>query len=949
MKEPKPTASYEAFRHSSYLSGNNAAYIEMLYEQFLKNPGAISEQWRHYFESLHNGATGLVDISHEDIREQFRQMASQPKMVLPPVTGAQATKQDAVDKLIIAYRRFGHLNATIDPLGSPIKPESRLALSHYGLSEADLQDTFLTRQLLDKPQATLEEILTKLKACYTGNIGVEYTRLVDEVEREWLREYVEQKLPAFQLSDETKRNILKGLTAAEGLEKYLDVKYPGQKRFSIEGADSLIPMLDELSHYARSKDFHEMVIAMAHRGRLNVLLNIMGQSPAELFQEFDGTKEYGMTTGDVKYHRGFSSDIKTAHGPMHLSLAFNPSHLEFICPVVMGSTRARQERVSENVKRNYACAVMIHGDAAFIGQGVVMETLSMSQTRAYHIGGTLHIILNNQVGFTTSDPLDARSSHYCSDLAKMIDAPIFHVNGDDVEATVAVTLLAMDYRVRFNKDIVIDLVCYRRHGHQEVDEPRATQPLMYQIIKDHVTTRALYADALEKSKVVSAEEIKQWQDDYRTKLDQGRQVVDLIREGLSEHYAANWTPYIGQRWRVDVDTSVNPKTLAELGNKLVEMPEGFVMQRNVQMIYDARRKMNAGELPLDWGYAEIMAYATLLREGFHVRLSGEDSRRGTFFHRHATVFDQNTGAAFTPLAQLGDQAKVSIYDSLLSEAGPLGFEYGYSTADPKTLVIWEAQFGDFANGAQVIIDQFISSGWQKWNRLSGLVMFLPHGYEGMGPEHSSARLERYLQLCAQENIQVIVPTTPAQIFHFLRRQLLRPYRKPLIVMTPKSLLRHKLAVSTLEDLSHSKLQLLIPEIDTLDAAKVRKVVLCSGKVYYELLTKRREMNIDDIAIVRIEQLYPFPYDELKAVFASYPNAKKVVWCQEEPKNQGAWFCTRHRLVKCLPQGATLSYAGRSSMAAPAGGYPSLHQKQQTLLIHKALNIEIPNDSKIYKA
>ncbi len=545
----------------------------------------------------------------------------------------------------------------------------------------------------------------------------------------------------------------------------------------------------------------------------------------------------------------------------------------------------------------------------------------MSQTRAYNVGGSVHIIVNNQVGFTISDPRDSRSSHYCSDAAKVIDVPILHVNGDDPEAGLKAIHLALDYRMKFHKDVVIDLVCYRRHGHQEVDEPRATQPLMYAKIDKHLPLRLMYAQQLIKEGACTQAEVDKWWEDYRSCLDSGRQVVEIQKDGLADHYATNWTPYIDQSWTVKVDTSVPKQKLQRLGKKITHMPPGFDLQRNVEMIIRSREKMTTGELPLDWGYAETLAYATLLEEGYRVRFTGEDVRRGTFFHRHAVVFDQKTGEAYAPLAHLSErQAKLDIYDSLLSEAGVVGFECGYAMSDPNTLVVWEAQYGDFANVAQVYIDQFLSSAWQKWKRLCGLIMLLPHGQEGAGPEHSSARLERYLQLSAQENMQVFMPSTPAQIFHLLRRQLLRPYRKPLIVMTPKSFLRNKLAVSTLDDLANGQLQLVMVEVDPLTPKKVRKVILCSGKVYYELLEKRREQKIEGIALIRIEQLYPFPLDELKEALKTYPQIKTLVWCQEEPQNQGAWHYIRDRLMECLPSKATLEYAGREAMAAPAGGY-----------------------------
>ncbi len=924
----------EQFQRSSYLADNNAGYVETLYENYLNDPSSVSDEWRQYFQSLANG-TGVADVSHAGIRSEFRELAKQRCSVAMNVPAKQA----AVDLLITAYRRFGHLNAQLDPLGMERPVDSRLELDHYGLTQADMNKTFNTAGVLDSPQAPLKEIYEKLRQTYCGSIGVQYSSISDERERYWLRDYVEHQLPSLEFSPELKHNILQQLIYAETLEKYLDTKYVAQVRYSLEGGDCLIPLMDELTKRARQKNVEEIVICMAHRGRVNVLLNIMGQSPAELFQEFEGKKDYGLTSGDVKYHRGYSRDVKTDAGPVHLSLAFNPSHLEFINPVAMGSVRARQER-QNGQKQDYAMAVMLHGDAAFAGEGIVMETLSMSQTRAFYVGGTIHIILNNQVGFTTSDPQDARSSYYCTDIAKMLDSPVFHVNGDDPEAVVAVTQLALDYRMTFHKDVFIDLVCYRRHGHQEVDDPMPTQPMMYKIIHEHPTTRALYAKKLIEQGVCTSDDVDRWTTAYRNRLDEGRQIVETIPQGLSAHYAANWTPYLGQEWTTVVDTSVPMKTLKELGKKVTEVPKEFTMHRKVQAIYEARQEMVEGKTPLDWGCAEILAYASLLNQGHRVRLVGEDSRRGTFFHRHAVVFDQNTGEAYEPLAHISDdQARAHIYDSLLSECGVLGFEYGYSTADPNALLIWEAQFGDFANVAQVIVDQFISSGWQKWNRLSGLVLFLPHGYEGKGPEHSSARLERYLQLCAQNNMQVFVPTTPAQIFHLLRRQVLRPYRKPLIVMTPKSLLRHKLAASSLEELAKGQLQLLIPETEPHKTDAITRFVICSGKVYYDLVTKRSEHKLNHVAIIRIEQLYPFPYDELKAELKKYPNATRVVWCQEEPKNQGAWFCTRHRLFECMREDQTLQYAGRPGSAAPAAGYSALHVKLQNQLINDALGIE----------
>lgn len=929
---------YKQFEENAYLGGGNADYIDELYEQYLQDPMSLDEDWRQYFNSL-NPNSG--EVSHQAIRAQFREMARHPALAVS-APSASSHKQVAVDELIMAYRRYGHLKANTNPIVKVDIEEPRLMLSHYGLSEADFNESFETKGILDRNTATLKEIYSRLQELYCGTIGFEFSTMANEKERLWLRHYAEKMLPNMRFSKDVKQNILNQLVASETLERYLDKRYVGQKRYSIEGGDSLIPMLDELTKRASEKNVKEMVIGMAHRGRLNVLLNIMGVPSQEIFDEFEGKHNYGLTSGDVKYHRGYSRDVKTPAGPIHLSLMFNPSHLEFISPVAMGSVRARQERQA-NGNRDYAIPIMIHGDAAFIGQGIVMETLSMSQTRAHFVGGSIHIILNNQIGFTTSNPHDARSSHYSSDLAKMLDAPIFHVNGDDPEAVVMVTQMALDYRMEFQKDVFIDLVCYRRHGHQEVDEPMATQPLMYKTIKAHPSTRTLYAEKLIQEGVCAETTVDAAIEEYRNALDNGAQLVETIPDGLSRQYYQNWTPYIDQPWNQAIDTAVSREKLDELGEKIASFPEGFTLQRQVNAVMQARKKMAAGEIPLDWGYGEAMAFATLLDQGIPVRLCGEDSRRGTFFHRLSTLFDQNNNAEFVPLAHLSDhQIKPQIYDSLLSEAGAMGFEYGYSTYDPKALVMWEAQFGDFANGAQVIIDQFISSGWQKWSRMSGLTLLLPHGYEGMGPEHSSARLERYLQLCAQYNIQVCVPTKPSQIFHLLRRQVLRPFRKPLVVMTPKSLLRHKLAVSSLDDLSKGQFELLIPEVDPINPSKTKRIILCSGKVYYDLLTKRREQGIEDVAIIRIEQLYPFPYDDLTTQLSEYKKAKEVIWCQEEPMNQGAWFNTRHRMQKCLASHQTLSYVGRAASAAPAAGYAELHRLQQESLVDEALGLKQPS-------
>ncbi|MFJ2467771.1 2-oxoglutarate dehydrogenase E1 component, partial [Pseudomonas sp. NPDC087615] len=628
-------------------------------------------------------------------------------------------------------------------------------------------------------------------------------------------------------------------------------------------------------------------------------------------------------------------------GEVHLAMAFNPSHLEIVSPVVEGSVRARQDRRNDSTGEK-VLPISIHGDAAFAGQGVVMETFQMSQTRGFKTGGTVHIVINNQVGFTISNPLDSRSTEYATDVAKMIQAPILHVNGDDPEAVLFVTQMAIDYRMQFKRDVVIDLVCYRRRGHNEADEPSGTQPLMYQQITKQRTTRELYADRLTQDGTLDAERVQAKVDEYRNALDNGLHVVKSLVKEPNKELFVDWRPYLGHAWTARHDTRFDLKTLQELSAKLLEIPDGFVVQRQVAKIYEDRQKMQAGGLPINWGYAETMAYATLAFEGHPIRMTGQDIGRGTFSHRHAVLHNQKDAGTYVPLQHLYDgQPRFDLYDSFLSEEAVLAFEYGYSTTTPDALVIWEAQFGDFANGAQVVIDQFITSGEHKWGRLCGLTMLLPHGYEGQGPEHSSARLERYLQLCAEHNIQVAVPTTPAQIYHLLRRQVIRPLRKPLVVLTPKSLLRHKLAISTLEDLAEGSFQTVIPEIDVQDPQKVERVVLCSGKVYYDLLEKRRAEGRDDIAVVRIEQLYPFPEDDLIEVLAPYTNLKHIVWCQEEPMNQGAWYCSQHhmrRIVGKHDKSLVLEYAGRDASAAPACGYASMHAEQQEKLLQDAFTV-----------
>ncbi|WP_110971956.1 2-oxoglutarate dehydrogenase E1 component [Pseudomonas huaxiensis] len=933
--------------NSAHLSGGNAAYVEELYELYLHDPNAVPEEWRTYFQKLPAEGSTATDVSHSTIRDHFVLLAKNQRRAQPVSAGSVSSehekKQVEVLRLIQAYRMRGHQAAKLDPLGLWQRPAPvDLSINHYGLTNADLDTTFRAGDLfIGKEEASLREIFDALQQTYCRTIGAEFTHIVDSEQRSWFQQRLEsvRGRPAF--SADIQSHLLERVTAAEGLEKYLGTKYPGTKRFGLEGGESLIPMLDELIQRSGSYGTKEIVIGMAHRGRLNVLVNTFGKNPRELFDEFEGKKKVELGSGDVKYHQGFSSNVMTAGGEVHLAMAFNPSHLEIVSPVVEGSVRARQDRRNDTVG-DKVLPISLHGDAAFAGQGVVMETFQMSQTRGFKTGGTVHIVINNQVGFTISNPLDSRSTEYCTDVAKMIQAPILHVNGDDPEAVLFVTQLAVDYRMQFKRDVVIDLVCYRRRGHNEADEPNGTQPLMYQQIAKQRTTRELYADSLIQAGRLDSDRVQAKVDEYRSALDNGLHVVKSLVKEPNKELFVDWRPYLGHAWTARHDTRFDLKTLQELSAKLLELPEGFLVQRQVSKIYEDRQKMQAGGLPINWGYAETMAYATLLFEGHPVRITGQDVGRGTFSHRHAALHNQKDAGTYLPLQNLfAGQPKFDLYDSFLSEEAVLAFEYGYSTTTPEALVIWEAQFGDFANGAQVVVDQFITSGEHKWGRLCGLTMLLPHGYEGQGPEHSSARLERYLQLCAEHNVQVCVPTTPAQIYHLLRRQVIRPLRKPLIVLTPKSLLRHKLAISTLEDLAEGSFQTVIPEIDTLDPKKVTRLVLCSGKVYYDLLEKRRAEGREDIAIVRIEQLYPFPEDDLVEILAPYTELKNVVWCQEEPMNQGAWYSSQHHMRRILGRhnkALVLEYAGRDASAAPACGYASMHAEQQEKLLQDAFTV-----------
>jgi len=942
-----PEGLMEQFLRSSHFSGGNAAYIEELYETYLHEPNSVPEEWSSFFDSLPrtNGSV-TPDISHATIIQHFELLGRRQARPTPaPGSGGihleHERKQVKVVQLISSYRFRGHQKASLDPLGLMVREDvPDLNLHFHGLTDADLDTTFQTSPLyMGKPEATLREIVETLEETYCGHLGPEFMHITSFAEKQWLAQRFESVRSKPTYGDEARIDVLSRLTAAEGLEKHLDSKYPGTKRFGLEGGESLIPLLDCLVRRSGEYGCKEIVMAMAHRGRLNVLVNILGKNPAELFEEFEG-KRLVNTSGDVKYHQGFSSNVMTPGGEVHMALGFNPSHLEISCPVVIGSGRARQDR-RDDASGEKVVPILMHGDAAFAGQGVVMETFQLSQTRAYKTGGTIHIVINNQVGFTTSRQDDARSTEYCTDIAKMVQAPILHVNGDNPDAVMFAAMLAMDYRYEFGKDVVIDLVCYRRRGHNETDEPSSTQPLMYDIIRKHSTTRTLYAQKLVAEGVVEQDQANEMANEYRASLDNGDFVVhNLVREPDTTLFV-NWEPYLGHDWRTPSSTGLDIKQLQEVAAKITSIPDGIQVQRQVAKIYDDRRKMAGGALPLNWGMAELLAYGTLLDEGYPIRITGQDVRRGTFSHRHAVVFNQKDGEAYLPMAHLADdQPRFDIYDSVLSEEAVLAFEYGYATTAPKGLIIWEAQFGDFANGAQVVIDQFIASGEHKWQRLSGLTMMLPHGFEGQGPEHSSARLERFLQLCAEHNMQVVIPTTPAQIFHLLRRQAIRPMRRPLVIMSPKWILRHKLATSSLEELANGEFHNVID--DQLEPAEVRRVVLCSGKVYYHLLEERQERGIDDIALIRLEQLYPFPDDELEDILRPYSNIEDIIWCQEEPMNQGAWYSSQHHMrhvIQHLKPELHLSFVGRESSAAPASGYMSVHLEEQKQFINQALTID----------
>uniref|UniRef100_UPI0040487135 2-oxoglutarate dehydrogenase E1 component n=1 Tax=Polynucleobacter sp. TaxID=2029855 RepID=UPI0040487135 len=935
-------------RDNSYLFGGNAPYVEELYESYLHDPTSVADHWRDYFDNVKQApaadGSSRVDIAHGPIVASFAERAKQgPIRTLSDSADSEmGRKRVAVQQLIAAYRNVGNRWADTDPLKRTDRPDiPELDPAFYGFTDGDMDIVFNTSNtFFGKTEMSLRDLLQALRETYCGKIGAEYMFISDQTIKKWWQEQLESIRSKPHFNVEEMCGILERVTAAEGLERYLQAKYVGQKRFSLEGGESFIACMDELVREAGKNGVQEIVIGMAHRGRLNVLVNVLGKMPSDLFAEFEHNGPETLPAGDVKYHQGFSSDISTPSGPVHLSLAFNPSHLEIVNPVVEGSARARMDRRGD-VMGKQVLPVLVHGDAAIAGQGVMQETLAMADVRGYTTGGTLHIVINNQIGFTTSDPRDLRSSIYCTDIMKVIDAPVLHVNGDDPESVVLATKLAVDFRSRFHKDVAIDIVCFRKLGHNEQDSPAMTQPLMYKIIGEHPGTRKLYADRLEANGFLPAGTGDLMVKEYRAELDAGKQTSDPVMTNFKSKYAVDWAPFLNKKWTDDGDTAIPLTEWKRLAERVVTIREGMKVHPLVEKVLKDRAAMGRGEMNVDWGMGEHMAFASLVASGYPVRLSGEDSGRGTFTHRHAVLHDQKRESwdkgVYTPLRHIAkDQAPFLVIDSILSEEAVLGFEYGYASAEPNTLTIWEAQFGDFANGAQVVIDQFIASGEVKWGRANGLVMMLPHGYEGQGPEHSSARLERFMQLCADTNMQVVQPTTAAQIFHVLRRQMIRQFRKPLILMTPKSLLRNKDAASPLTEFTKGGFKTILPETNSaIDAKEVTRLILCSGRVYFDLIKAREEKKHDDVAIIRVEQLYPFPHKALAAEFRKYPKIQEVIWCQDEPQNQGAWFFVQHNILENMSDGMKLAYAGRPASASPACGYAHLHQDQQKSLLTTA--------------
>ncbi len=927
-------------RKTSFLFGDNVPYIEQLYEAYLDDAGSVAEQWRAYFEALQAApavdGSANSDVPHGAVIDKFVALAKRARPAERDGAALSlAKKQVAVQSLIAAYRMVGTRQALLDPLQwSPAPPLAELTPAYYGLSPADLATQFSTADTYfwEADSAPLQDIVDALQETYCGTLGAEYMYLADAGQRQWWQMRLESSRAKARLTHQQRKRILERLSAAEGLEKYLHTRYVGQKRFSLEGGEALIVLLDQLLRSGAAHGIKAVVLGMAHRGRLNVLVNTVGKPAQMLFDEFEGKTAQLLPAGDVKYHKGYTGTMDTDDGEVAVILAFNPSHLEIVNPVVQGIARGMAEQM-DVLEQGAVLPVEIHGDVAMSGQGIVMETMNLSYTKGHGTGGTVHIVVNNQIGFTTSDPSETRSTQYCTDIAKMIEAPVLHVNADDPEAVVEAVQLAMEYRSTYHRNVVIDLVCFRRHGHQEQDTPNITQPMMYRSIAGHPGVRSLYAQKLVEAGVVSREQVEDYAHAYRNALLNAHTASATPASPLPA--PREETPYCAP----------DLEDLKELAHKISAVPEAYTLHPLVSKVVGNRREMADGVRPLDWGMGEHLAFASLLASGIHVRLSGQDSERGTFSHRHAVLNNQErqvrSEGKYVPLNHLSPgQGRFTVNNSILSESAVLAFEYGYSAVREDSLVLWEAQFGDFANGAQVVIDNFIAAAAAKWGQSNGVTMLLPHGQEGAGPEHASARLERYLQLCAQENIQVCQPTLPAQFFHLLRRQAQAVKRKPLIVMTPKSLLRHAEASSSLADLAGGQFQEVLGDhsIEQSQAAGIERVIICSGKVYYDLLEYRRVHGQHNAALLRLEQLYPFPAGQLAAELARYPNAATIVWCQEEARNQGAWKVLEEDLRAVVPARAELRDSARDASASTAPGYPSLHMEQQASLVQRAFTI-----------
>lgn len=904
---------------SSPVNQSNVDYIDSLYVEYKQNPDAVSIEWKRFFEGLEFGQTGTSGLSEKELD---------------------------VYNLIQAYRNYGHFEASLDPLSNTAPSSEQLALKKFNLTEKDLSSTFQIGSVIGKPNSSLKEIIATLRQVYCGKLSVQCAEALPEVRNWFIREF-EIENPKFKLSANEKKEVFHSLARTEALEKFIHTRYVGTKRFSVEGGDALMPMLETLVQKSPQYNFEEIVIGMAHRGRVNVLANFMGKGLEYIFGDFNGPTELAEPIddfdGDVKYHLGYVAHKETTAGPTcQVTLAYNPSHLEAVNPVVLGMVRAAQRRRKDTKDRKKVIPVLIHGDAAFAGQGVVLETFQMSQVKGYTVGGTLHIVIDNQVGFTTN-PENHRSSHYSSDVAKVLATPVIHVNGDDAESCVRSLEIAIKFRQEWGRDIVINMICYRRFGHNEGDEPAYTQPLMYEIIKTHPTLKDIYSKQLARENSLDAKYMDGF---YQEKIDNLQKIYDDTKKTPPKAKAYKFDGFwkgFRKGTRADLDKPVNTQIdvsiLKDIGKKLSEVPAGFTPHpKLVKGLLETRKAMAEGKQPLDWGMAELLAYGSLLTEGTSVRLSGQDCVRGTFTHRHAGLYDFKNGEPYAALDQVnGDKVEFCVYDSILSEYGVLGFEYGNAACDPTFLTIWEAQFGDFSNGAQIIIDQFLSSGESKWMQMTGLVLLLPHGYEGQGPEHSSARLERWLQLCAQGNMQVVNLTTPAQIFHAMRRQMKRDFRKPLIVMSPKSLLRHAKAVSSLEELGQGTFQEII--VDKADAKKANTAVFVSGKLYYELLEEKEKQKKDNIVLIRMEQIYPFAEKQIVAALKSFPNLKNVVWAQEEPKNMGAFqhvYFKFQDMFKREKLKWDLEYVGRPERSSPATGSVYRHKVEQNEFIQTVM-------------